>query len=384
MIEKQPGVPRINKLRVIHLYEADYNLLLKMLWGRKLIWHGHINNRFNDGQAGLRPGKRCIDVVIHKEMKYLYARLTRTGLATMDNDAKSCYDCIICNLAMMVSKYFGMTDRSCKTHATTLRLMQFRLRTALGESKTYFQHSQEQPVHGSGQGSCASPSLWLAISSILMDCLSNEAIGLSIQDVNKLQIICQWIEGFVDDTALFSSLKPQEDNLNQLVASLKHDAQAWVDLLAATGGKLELSKCIYYILYWDFNAYGEPIPMNISEQRQHVDPITVFDQETKDDIVITRKEVTQSHRTLGAWKTMIGDDSDHLQVITERSNNMACKIASSRLTRHQARVAYFSIYTRGKRQASRGTSARFSTYQLHRSSPGTHRTAMKSSSTDSS
>jgi hypothetical protein len=28
MIEKDPGDPRIHRLRVIHLYEADYNLLL--------------------------------------------------------------------------------------------------------------------------------------------------------------------------------------------------------------------------------------------------------------------------------------------------------------------------------------------------------------------
>jgi hypothetical protein len=34
MIEKTPGNPRINKLRVIHLYEADYNLLLKKIWAR--------------------------------------------------------------------------------------------------------------------------------------------------------------------------------------------------------------------------------------------------------------------------------------------------------------------------------------------------------------
>jgi hypothetical protein len=34
MIQKIPGVNRINKLRVIHLYEADYNLILKIMWAR--------------------------------------------------------------------------------------------------------------------------------------------------------------------------------------------------------------------------------------------------------------------------------------------------------------------------------------------------------------
>jgi hypothetical protein len=90
MIEKQPGCPRINKLRVIHLYEADYNLFLKIIWARHLVWHAHDLNKLNAGQAGSRPGRNSINVVIQNEMKYLYATLTRTGLATMDNNAKSC------------------------------------------------------------------------------------------------------------------------------------------------------------------------------------------------------------------------------------------------------------------------------------------------------
>jgi hypothetical protein len=87
MIEKQPGCPRINKLRVIHLYKVDYKLLPKIIWARRLVWHAHDLNKINEGQAGSRPGQNAIDVVIRKEMKYLYAMLTRTGLATMDNDA---------------------------------------------------------------------------------------------------------------------------------------------------------------------------------------------------------------------------------------------------------------------------------------------------------
>jgi hypothetical protein len=41
MIEKVPGCPKINKLRVIHLYEADYNLLLKIIWAQRLVWNAH-------------------------------------------------------------------------------------------------------------------------------------------------------------------------------------------------------------------------------------------------------------------------------------------------------------------------------------------------------
>jgi hypothetical protein len=35
----------------IHLYEADYNLLLEMIWARRLIRHAHDEDRLNDGQS---------------------------------------------------------------------------------------------------------------------------------------------------------------------------------------------------------------------------------------------------------------------------------------------------------------------------------------------
>jgi hypothetical protein len=162
MIEKIPGCSKINKLRVIHLYEADYILMLKILWARRLVWNAHDKNRLNKEQAWSRPGRNAIDMVIKIEMKYLYSCLTRTGLATMDNDAKSCYDCITCNLAMIVSQYFGMSANASSTQAQTLREMKFRLQTAIGESKRFYQHTSSTPVHGT----CASPALWLLIMVI--------------------------------------------------------------------------------------------------------------------------------------------------------------------------------------------------------------------------
>jgi hypothetical protein len=75
MIEMKPGVSRLDKLRVIHIFEADYNLILKVMWSRKAIWKVHNNGLLNDGQAGSRPGCRAIDVAVQKEMNYTYAKL---------------------------------------------------------------------------------------------------------------------------------------------------------------------------------------------------------------------------------------------------------------------------------------------------------------------
>lgn len=50
------------------------------------------------------------------------------------NDATSCYDRIICNLAMMVSQHFGVTREAASMQAETLENMIFRIRTAIGDS----------------------------------------------------------------------------------------------------------------------------------------------------------------------------------------------------------------------------------------------------------
>jgi hypothetical protein len=178
-----------------------------------------------------------------------------------------------------------------------------------------------------------------------MDCLKELGTGMTMADVTTLETIQQWIEGFVDDTSLFANTVPFTDNLPDLKVNLASDMQLWASLLEATGGKLELSKCFYYILSWKFDHNGKPIPMTIGEQSAYVSSITVNDSETGEDIEIRQSEVDQSHRTLGVWKTMVGDESDHRGVLQERSDQMGGILGTANITRHQARVAYNSIYT---------------------------------------
>jgi hypothetical protein len=318
MIEKIAGCLKINTLRVIHIYEANYNLILKILWARRLVWNAHDKDRLNEGQAGSRPGRNAINVVIKKEMKYLCSCLTRTGLATMDNDAKSCYDRIICNLAMLVSQYFGMTPNATATQANTLQEMKFRLRTAIGDSKQFFKHSTSTPFHGTGQGSCASPALWLIISSILIDCLAQLGNGLTMKKIIGNLTLQQWIDGFVDDTSLFTNLLDllgEPNDVRLLTTKLCQDLMFWKELLEASGGKLELPKCFYYVLAWKFDSKGNPYPMSIAEQRNLVDQIHITDSSTNQTIPIQQKEVSKGHKTLGCYKSIIENEDNEIQFL---------------------------------------------------------------------
>ena len=69
MILKQPGNQKIHRLRVIHLYEHDYNLLLAIKWC-SLIQHCVHTRKFNPGQYGGLPGHDAITPTIIEEEQY--------------------------------------------------------------------------------------------------------------------------------------------------------------------------------------------------------------------------------------------------------------------------------------------------------------------------
>jgi hypothetical protein len=79
MIEKEPGNPRIHRLRVIHLYEADYNLILGLFWARKLVPLAEKARLFNKGCYGSRPGLSAVDPVLLEELQVSISYLSRTN-----------------------------------------------------------------------------------------------------------------------------------------------------------------------------------------------------------------------------------------------------------------------------------------------------------------
>jgi hypothetical protein len=66
MIEKKPGNYQLNKLRTIHLFEADSNWLLGMIFGRRMVHSAEHQNHLQEGQWGSRPGRSAHDALLHK------------------------------------------------------------------------------------------------------------------------------------------------------------------------------------------------------------------------------------------------------------------------------------------------------------------------------
>jgi hypothetical protein len=57
MIYKEPGNYNLEKLRVIHLFEADFNLMVGILFGQRAMYHAKDNDLIHKGQGGRIGGE---------------------------------------------------------------------------------------------------------------------------------------------------------------------------------------------------------------------------------------------------------------------------------------------------------------------------------------
>ena len=340
MIEKDPGSPKIHRLRVIHIYEADYNLILAHHW-RKLLQHASDNNLLNPSQYGSQPGKEAYTPVLIDIAQYEICKTSGNPMIKFDNDATSCYDRIHCFLANVVSQKYGINKAVCMVQGTTLEEAKYHLKTKLGVSDTFVKHCWFQPWYGTGQGSGNSPVYWLVISSTLFDAYESKAHGALFESPDRTESIQVFMAGFVDDTSNttndFAAL--QVPSPADLIKLATNDAQLWHDILWSSGGALELPKCSYHHIRYTYNhmakqslVEGKIQPqMVLTDPQGRPFPIKILDNK-------------ESHKILGSHQCPHTNQSKQTQVLTKNCNSFARALCNSHLTRREAWIMYHGIY----------------------------------------
>jgi hypothetical protein len=337
MLEKDPGNPKIHRLRVIHLYEADYNLILAVKW-RQTLHHACEHNLINPSQYGSQPGKEATDALMLRELEYEMGRITRKACLHFDNDATSCYDRIPCALANIMSRKYGIHRKVCIVQGKTLEEAKYYLKTKLGVSDEFIQHCKAFPIFGTGQGSGNSPAVWLFISSTLFDIYDKLATGSTYQTRDKSMELVVKAVGFVDDVR--TSTNDFANNgltIDHLVDMATKDSQAWHDLLAICNQKLELPKCGYHAIMYEFEPSGEPLLIDQPASR-----LTLQDG-AGDSLDIKQWATTMATKYLGAHKCP-ADQKKQKQVLKEKCDDFARVINSSHLNRRETRCFYHHIY----------------------------------------
>ena len=155
------------------------------------------------------------------------------------------------------------------------------------------------------------------------------------------QSLYQWSVLWMIPQDPSNDFQPQyEAPFQELLRRMQYDAQLWNNLLYCSGGKLELPKCSFHVLRFEFRPNGTPIP----EIASHDGAIHITDLETNREIPIPSKRAFETHKTLGHFKSPTSRQQTELNNLREKAERISVLISISPLTRQGASLAYHTIY----------------------------------------
>jgi hypothetical protein len=88
MLEKIPGVVRMNKLRIIQLLEADLNQVLRIAFARNITQLARDNEGVISNHQYGRSHKICISPILNKLLTIQLLIQKKVNGIVFDNDAK--------------------------------------------------------------------------------------------------------------------------------------------------------------------------------------------------------------------------------------------------------------------------------------------------------
>ena len=179
-----------------------------------------------------------------------------------------------------------------------------------------------------------------------MDFMPEKAQGVMFQDpIGELEVK-RIMDGFVDDTTAWFNmfkeslreLERERPTADDIVDGLYATAKWWEELLNASGGKLELSKCFFYIIAWIFDKEGK-VRLATGEEMNNP-KIELRQSEDGSVESITFKESTETHLTLGAQLDPWSTSKAEYERLLKKGRDLGRKFSSGPMNTRSAIKAY--------------------------------------------
>jgi hypothetical protein len=337
LIEKTPGLPLLNKLRVIHIYEADWSLIQRFYVAYKLTSIATREETTTTEQAGGRPGRSSIELAINRVITYETIRLQRLSGAVMYNDAKACYDRIVEPISNMALLREGLPIEIAKLHAQTYQQIHYHIKHKQGIGPITHSHNNPEPIYGVGQGSIDASARWGFLSDAIIRAFAANATDATIHSPISSKFTNNKIAGFVDDTTTL--LIQQMLMLPYILLLIQRDAQLWEKLLHVTGGKLEIPKFTFAMFQWDFDNHGRQILRQSNKQQIHVKS-----SENNDILLVPQMEQTTAYRYVGVQIALDGNMDAQLTTLREKIYKINGALAQIFMTARDTKQGYTTVF----------------------------------------
>ena len=335
MLEKVQGTPRIDKLRIIQLIEADLNAMLKVKIGRQLMKMAEANGILGEEMHGGRKGRTTTDALITQRLVYDIARQEKSDLITLNLDATKCYDRIFPNFATLTFARLGLLFTFGATIAKVLKNMKHHIKTGHGISEKEIYQLKEELWSGVGQGSAAAGPAWMSVEAFMLTYFQTMSPGASFHCPSQAYTSTTHVIGYIDDNNLLIN-KNNKVSSPDLVISAQKALSAWNKALTTSGGALSHDKCFSYQVRWlwkEGSAYMEDTDS----------PLYLEDHENR-AVQIKQHSPSLEKKYLGIFLSPSGKWDDQFSHSLKAATTFGHAIAASSLRPHETYIAYQAIW----------------------------------------
>lgn len=219
----------------------------------------------------------------------------------------------------MSCRSLGVPPSPLNTLFTAIQSMLMKVRTGFGESAIIYGGSSNFPLQGVCQGNGAIPSLWMVISSILIQILLKQqgsSILTSAMYGKSMDIL-----GFmyVDDTDLlcFGNHRQQRQEIEGKLLNMVH---CWQNALVTAGGTLIPEKCYWYSVNYIWTNGQCKYDQSSNTQ------LTIHNNNNT-HVTIIQLHPNDSKEVVGVWISPSGNDIKQADTLHQCAENMAIKIS---------------------------------------------------------
>jgi hypothetical protein len=267
-----------------------------------------------------------------KTLFYNITQQARVPAAIATVEASNCYDRIAHTMASMIFQTFGVPTMAIASMLGAIENMKFFLRTGFGDSTSFVGGGISIKTQGLCQGNGAAPAGWAVISICILRAHGKKGHGAKILcPITKLQQHLSAIL-YVNDMDILHINLTKDESIDDFDVTIQDSVNSCGNLLIATGGILQPSKCFYSIISFEWT----------NRERKYANNLVRDELEMSMPLpgggmaAVSHKSINHAKKTLGAMTSPDGNSAPNIRMMQEKARQWINSVRNGHL--HQQNV----------------------------------------------
>jgi hypothetical protein len=258
---------------------------------------------------------------------------TRRAGALCANDAKSCFDRVVHNIASLAMRCMGVMVNPIKSMFATLQAASHKIPTAFRVSNKTYGSGRDPPFQGLGQGNGAGPSGWAVISTPLINMMRKAGFGFSLPTALTMSAVNFVCYAFVDDAVVVDTAKDVDTTGDTVRQEMQQAIDHWEGGLKAMDGTLVPEKSYWYLI--DFVWTGDR--WRYATKDDMPGDVSINNVDDSGWEVLNRYEALEAKKTLAVYLAMDGNNhQEETRYLRDKAEEFADCVRTGFLSREDA------------------------------------------------